>query len=469
MKRFIALTLCFVIVLALCACGKSEPQPQEAAAPQGLQAGYAREKIHPETSVPLGGYGQSEKRMSESALDYLYATCLALKDGDNTILLFSQDLLRSTPTWVQEVRKQINEKLGIPEDHIMICATHTHSGPDTTSSLESIGKYKTLYIKQMVKAAEKAVADLAPATLSGTKTEADLNYIRHYKMNDGTYAGSNFGDWSSGIVDHVRENDPEMRLVKLEREGDKKDILMINWQVHPCNTGGVTKTDISADYIAPMRDKVEAETDLQTIYFLGACGDLGANSLMSSDHHGLEHQEYGEAVAQHVIDALPNLQAISGSGIQASQVIYEGAVNHDDEHLGVEARQVKDVYDKLGKDPATELAHSLGISSVYHASAILARPSRPATTTMEINAIRIADIGFITAPIEMFSDHGKYIRANSPFDITIIATNSNDAKSYIPTADAYDYGCYESYISIFAKGVGESLADKYVEMLNALK
>lgn len=464
MKRLTALLLTLFIVLGLCACGNSGANKDDS----GLQVGYAREKIHPEEPIPLAGYGQTEKRMSENTLDFLQATCVAFKDGDNIILMYSQDLIRSTASWVDEVRMQIKDKLGIPAENVMVSATHTHSAPDSTKNLPSVQSYRTLYVKQMVKAAEKAVADLSPATLSATSTDAELNYIRHYRMVDGTYSGSNFGNWSIDIADHARDNDPEMQLVKITREGDKKDILMVNWQAHPCNTGGVEKLDISADYIAPLRDKIEADTGMHFIYFLGACGDQNANSRMEDDH-GLEHLEYGQKLAQYAIDALPNLQPVEGSGIQNTQLIYEGPVNHDDEHLAAEAQQVKAAYDAGGRDAGNAVARKLGISSVYHANAILARPSRPQSTTMEINAIRVGGMAFITAPIEMFAAHGSHIKDNSPFDITFVCTCSNDAKGYIPTMDAYDYGCYESYTSTFAKGVGEALAEKYVELLKGLQ
>ena len=88
---------------------------------------------------------------------------------------------------------------------------------------------------------------------------------------------------------------------------------------------------------------------------------------------------------------------------------------------------------------------------------------------MEINAAYIAGFAFITAPFEMFAATGSYVKENSPIDMTFVCSCSNDAKSYIPTADAYDYGCYESYTSYFAKGTAELLQVKYVEMLEGLK
>lgn len=466
MKRLITLLLTFVLLLGLCACGDSGSKDET---PTGLQVGYARERIHPKEPVPLSGYGQSEKRMSENTLDYLMGTCVAFKEGDTTILIFSQDLIFANGNWVKDLRALINNKLGIPENNIMICATHTHSGPDQGNSHASIANYHKLYNEQMLKAAKEAVADLSPATLYGTRIDAPINYIRHYTMNDGTYAGPNFGDWSSGITGYVREPDVDMQLIKIDREGDKKDIVMANWQCHSTMTGGVSKPDLSADYSGAFREKLEAATDMEFIYFLGASGDIAPNSIWKEDDHGMNYQQVGQALTDYALEALKNLKPIEGAGIQTSQMIFEGAVNHDDEHLGVEARKVKDVYETLGKDAATALAHTLGISSVYHANAILARPSRPATTTAEINTIRIGGLGFVAAPIEMFSDHGKYIKENSPFAFTIVSTCSNESKGYIPTADAFDYGCYESFTSTFAKGVGETLAEQYAQMLKGLQ
>ena len=53
--------------------------------------------------------------------------------------------------------------------------------------------------------------------------------------------------------------------------------------------------------------------------------------------------------------------------------------------------------------------------------------------------------------------------------MTFICTNANESHSYIPTREAYEYGCYESYVSYFAKGTAEAVGEKYVEMLDGLK
>jgi len=72
-------------------------------------------------------------------------------------------------------------------------------------------------------------------------------------------------------------------------------------------------------------------------------------------------------------------------------------------------------------------------------------------------------------PYEAFCAHGVYVKENSPFPITMIFSCANGGWNYIPTKEAYDYGCYESFTSYFAKGAGEAAAEKLTELLHSLK
>ena len=69
----------------------------------------------------------------------------------------------------------------------------------------------------------------------------------------------------------------------------------------------------------------------------------------------------------------------------------------------------------------------------------------------------------------MFAPTGIYIKENSPFDMTFIATCTNDAFGYLPTEKAYSYAAYETYVARFVPGTAEKLADTYLEMLKELK
>ena len=466
MKKPISLLLAAVLVLCLCACAGSEEKHA------GLQVGYGRKNITPEESVPLNGYGNNAQRKSENILDLLYVTCIAFREGEETVLLITQDLLNTEPNLVPKAFELISEKTGVDKDRIMLCSTHTHSAPDVTlTNLPEIANYMDLYWKALVAAAEQSIADLQPARLYGASTElTDMAFVRHYLMNDGTYFGSNFGSTESGFKEHATEKDANLRIVKADRDGDNKDIMIMNWQAHPCYTGGVTETNVSADYIGVVRSKVEADTGMLFAFFQGAAGNQTTNSKMPEFAHNLDCKQYGEKLAQSAIDLLPNMTEITGEGIVSIRYDMDAAVNHDDSELIVEALEVSALY-KEGKsrDICNARAIELGLSSQYHANAIVARQNRPERADLRLDAVRIGDMAFIAVPYEMFSNHSLYIRENSPFEMTMISTSSNADAVYIPTIEAYEYGCYESYVSYYAKGTGEAAADKLIEMLKDLK
>ena len=57
----------------------------------GLYAGFAKIDITPDYQIGIGGYSNPESRRSEMVEERIYTTCIALTDGDETILLYTID------------------------------------------------------------------------------------------------------------------------------------------------------------------------------------------------------------------------------------------------------------------------------------------------------------------------------------------------------------------------------------------
>ena len=62
---------------------------------------------------------------------------------------------------------------------------------------------------------------------------------------------------------------------------------------------------------------------------------------------------------------------------------------------------------------------------------------------MEIQAIRIGDVGLVGVPGELFVEIGLAIKAASPAPLTAIVGYANDWQGYFPTPGAYEEGEYE--------------------------
>ena len=472
MKKLIVIALVLALTLSLWACGESggatEPE-----APKGLQMGYARESYMPDGQVNLAGSGNNAHRVSVGYMDILYATCIAVSEGDNTVLLFSTDALSVNKEWNAEIRKLISEDTGVPEYNIQIGATHTHSGPTIGGTLPLTVAWKPVYVEALRTAAKKAMADLAPATLYGAKVQTEgMTFVRHYLMEDGSYAGANFGDFSKGIVDHATTPDEEMVLVKAEREGDKKDIMIMNFQAHPCFSGGTNYNDLSADYIYNVRDVFEKETGMQFIYFLGATGNLNTNSQIGTENtdKNRTREAYGKALAQYAIDALPTMEKIEGSGVKTTRKEVEYKCNDYGQDRLEDASKVAKMYTETGDSTkCTQYAKTLGFHSVFECNGIVNCSRYPETDIIELNTCSFGGVGFVAASYEMFCNSGMYIKENSPFEFTVISTCTNAYNNYFPIKEAYEYGCYESFTARFASGVAEDIADELVGMLKTVQ
>ena len=465
MKKIICMFLAAIMVFGLCACAGSNGSAKSGA----LQAGFGRVNVTPDYPVSLAGYGNYDKRISTGYMDYLYVTCIAVTDGNDTILMYTMDQTSASYTGLYEAfLGAITEATGVPIDKIFIGATHTHGAPVITYGSENNKRYMQEVLAAAGQAGQEALKDLAPCQMLQTATNVKgMNFVRHYKVADGTYYGSNFGDATPGLVAHVREPDDQLILLKFDREEGKKDILFVNWQAHPDHTAWNDYNTITSDFVGVMREVLEQDTGMLVGYYGGASGDLNPFSEIPEVNHGLSMYQYGETMAQYAMDALASMTPVEGTSVKTVSKTHTFTINHDWDHLITQAREVQAENNKNGRDAANKLAVEYGMSSVYHANAITSLVNQGQTEDRVLDAFCIGNIGFIQAKCEMFSASAKYIKENSPFALTAVIASNN---TYIPTEEAYtDYRCYESDTSLFVKGSAEKMNQDFVDMLNSLK
>ncbi len=440
-----------------------------------MNAGYARADITPKESVPLAGYGNTSGRMSQTVLDPLYATCVAFEDGTGArALVFTIDLINGGKTTTTHIRPAISQVTGIPVSHIQVSGTHSHATPDTLNeNVESVGRYLQYLQEQMVQAAVDALADLKPAQLFLTRTTTkNMNFVRHYLMADGTYTTPNFGNHSQPIAGHESDADPVMQLAKITREGGK-DIILCNFGVHQTDTGGQKKYDVSADIAGAMRAEYEARTDCCFAYFTGACGNVNPVSKIKEENVVPEqdHVAHGKALANYALNAADAYVSADFGPIRAASSTREYAINHATDHLAPQGKKVWDLYVETNdRDLANKLAREYGFSSVYHANAVAKRKEKPAADAITINALCVGDLAFALAPYEMFDTNGMEIKKNSPFEMTMVLTLANQASiGYLPTRMSFEHGSYAADTCRFSPGIGEALAEEFVELLKQIK
>lgn len=432
-----------------------------------LQAGFARVDITPDYSVHIQG-SDWRNRISDGVLDSLYATCVALRQDDMTLLLYTLDLKVSTPNFTTRTKVAVGNAIGIPAENVLLCSTHTHSSVAIRYPWEGVEEYRDFFEAACVKAAREAVADLGPArTYAGTTETSGLTFVRHYRMNDGTVSGSAFGSTKSGYKCHVRASDGQLQIVRLAREG-QKDIVLLSFPCHGTFQGNSTK--LSADWPCPTRQYMEEREDCLVAVFQGASGDQTPGSRIP----GLAFKDYrkhGAKLGSYALAALPRLKAQEEGLLKFHRWEYTGATNFKNVEKLPQALEIAELIKQFGtKAPeVNEAVKKYGFSSRYDANWTILRSKEDPTNTMGLAAVTLGSLAFILAPFEMFSEQGKFIKTNSPYDHTFIITCYNESLNYIASKECFDYNCYESQCCYFARGEAEKIAQNYVDTLAELK
>ena len=420
MKRFLCLTLAVLMMLGLLACGaKEETEKEEASSWAGQFAmGYGRADVTPDYSVGMKGYG--DERVSIGILNRLYITCIAVTDAlDNTVLLFAYDCKSMNTTQAMTMRTAVSKATGVAVENIFINATHSHSTP------EIVEPFATFANECAAQAAQDALADRAAATMEyGAGIVENMTFVRHYFTSNGMVVGDNFNpDGAGARVRHTTEADKEMRVIRVNREG-KKPMILVNWQGHPTiassvwtEFGKLHRDYMTSDYVGACREYVESQLDCDFAMFLGAGGNLNVTGALEGENKTTNTTEYGQKLGDSVLATLETMAAAATEDLCVATAKFD-----------------------TGEVP------------------------------IDLTAISMGSVAFITAPCEMFDTTSMAIREQSPYEATFVLSLTNGSVGYLPTAECFRYpDCYEVKAGGFYEGAAEKIVGVYVDLLNQAK
>ena len=509
MKRILSLLLAMLMVFSLCACSdgegstadgkKDETTPSgegTTADPDSLHVGWGRTSIVPDIlGVEIAG-GDASARISTGYRDEVSATCIAIREAGETILLYTLDFI-VVDQHVYAAQPEISKATGIPEKNIILNATHTHSGVSIRSAWDNGGHeaYRALYRAAAVEAAQLALADLSPAEMyyGSTMTES-MVFVRHYLLENGTTYGNGHGTTSgTSIKEHLYPADEELQVIKFARPAeDKKDVVLLNLGAHATMMNAIDANMISGDWPYTARTYVEYElddfgdpdmekpTDYLCAVFEAAAGDQIPNSNITSiAPYGNKYPEFGYKVGEYCLEVLNGeMTKAPGSGINLQVYNYTAATMKerlDDQARLSQAQEISALVSQYGSSHANVKAKvaEYGFPSVYEATGLVSRSKYPDTYSMELHYMDIDGVSFIFAPFEMFGVTGREIKDNSPYEMTFVITCSENANGYHMGYLPHEYGCEESFyeydVTKFARGTAEDLAETYVELLTEMK
>ena len=437
-----------------------------------FKTGFARVDITPSLDVPKSD-GSKMTRIE----DPLYATCIAVYDGEDKALIYTVDLCNVPAKQYNSIRQRVNAKTKVPEKNIIISAVHNHSSCDLDKPAGNAAaiSWTADVMAKMVSAATEAISDLADSEIYvGTAKTTGMAFVRRYLHEDGSYSGVHTGfhmTSSSKIIDQASEPDDTLQLIRFVRK-DKKDIVMTNWQAHLAHAIDLQPTTITADLAYYVRNGVETSDDDALIaYFAGASGNINLKAPTPAFRKYKNYQEVGKALSNLVLEtmAIENLTRLEAGKISVSEMDFKAdSLEHTSERVA-QAKEVKAAENDDAKKK--ELMTKYGFESNYHYNTVIANGSwGPTKINLYIETLSFGDLAFVAAPYEMFDTNGMQIKDASPFNMTFILTCAGGAGGYIASAEAVStYGGYEVYRTDFAYGTAEKLVDEYLKMLKAHK
>jgi hypothetical protein len=166
-----------------------------------FRAGAAASNITPF----LGGkiVGNFTQPTATNVHDELHARCLVLDDGKTRLALVVCDLLGISRSLSDEARKLIQQNTGIPPEHVLISAVHTHSAC-VASGKGTPGEYNKFVAQRIADGVRTALNRLRPAQVAFVSAEAPEHVSnRRWFMKPGTVPPNPFGG-----VDRVKMNPP---------------------------------------------------------------------------------------------------------------------------------------------------------------------------------------------------------------------------------------------------------------------
>jgi neutral ceramidase len=426
---------------------------------QEVRAAVARTNITPPVGIPMSGF--AGRGPAEGVHDPLYATLLALEHDGTRALLVTGDLLFFNEAQTRAIRVEIEKKLALPGRNILLCASHTHFGPEYNASNTSamVRTYLASQCSQIADAAQNAFACLQPVSIGAGVGASYIGINRRERNREGEIV---LGKNPTGPCDR------EVRVVRLDGGDGHPVAILVNFACHPVSATSSTR-QISADWVGVMRDEVERQIGTTCLFFQGAAGNINPIEMRPSfepAHH------LGTRLAEEVLRVFSQISTGHVASLcMHSQYVDLPALTFTT--LNVAEQVISKLHAKLS-DP-TDGAWTRWWTKQRLALAREMRESlvsgivRPPVSA-EICGLRLGNTAFVTTPGDVFTEIGMEIKRRSPFDHTCFVTHANGRIHYVPVPAAYTEGGYEvTHGCRVDPAASHILADKCVEVLHRLQ
>lgn len=487
--------------IALPAADLREQGPKDAS-PSGLLAGVARADISPPSGIAHLNWG-SQTHVEAVGTDPagMYATALVLSDGKQRFAMVDVD--RLSVRGLEPARKKASQMTGIPEAHIRIGATHTHSGPayqeekgpldkDPSQYLPVIDAYERALIDKVAGVIWEANSKLRPVHAWGAKGTGTININRRLRQQ-GAHPPA-VGTNPDAFVDR------DLVVIRIDDGEGNPYAVLVNFQCH----GTVLTYQnryISPDWIGMTRKVVESALPGATaLFFQGAAGNQGpveggTGDLAVAHRLGsiLGHQAAALALQIETVRREPVLEGFVESTAFAARQPWR-VKGPRDATLRFVSQQLRLPPRRYGSEEIARMesqmaraagqmkdAAARGDAWERHQAEARHRrfadllkkwkqPFDPTPIAVEVQILRIGQMAIVAMPGEPFAEIGAAVKKASPFPVTMFCGYSTGrGGDYMPVESEYTHGGYEVERTPYGVGAAEKLIRETIALFQQVQ
>ncbi|HEX4128973.1 MAG TPA: neutral/alkaline non-lysosomal ceramidase N-terminal domain-containing protein [Pirellulales bacterium] len=429
-----------ILVLALLVAPAFAGDGDETADVGYFNVGVGSVDITPTEAVVLGGAPTPKKTATVGSR--LYAKALVISAGTRKVAIVTLDTLKYPHDLATAARKHVEQATGIPAGNVIICSSHTHSGP-----LWSY--YEDKLVTPIGEAVALAVRDLAPCKIgTATGNVAGISENRRV-IQDGNA-------WNRWQLEPAEANrfpaegpaDDQVNVLAVVGNDGRYKAVVFDFACHAATNRAAV---ISADYPGDVQQYVVRQLGyaVPTLFLAGACGDV--NPAYSS----VSKEPFAEKLSAEIVRCLGQLEFIDKPALWVE--------THEIEMPGRESPTFKEA--EVLRNWPSQLEH-------YRQTFDEMKQREKPTYPFSLTGIRIGnDFAIVTNPNELFCQIGLDIKRQSPFKRTMVVEQTNGAHGYVPTAKAFAGGSYETWFgehSYLTTQAGEIIEQQSLEILKHL-
>ncbi len=425
-----------------------------------LEAGAAKVDIVPPFPTRMGGYSARDEEFTGVSFP-IYARALVVRNEDTELAVIGSDIIGVSQSLVEDARASIEEATGIPGDHVLISATHSHSGPSGWQERSHYGEEQNeplfdFLVERFTESIVEAQENLRPAVLAFNK--GHLDDITRNRQGNNTVI------------------DPDVSVLKVQ-EPETREVIatLINFTGHPVILGS-SNTLISGEYPGYASKVVEEAMGGVALFTQGACGDV--TMRRSGDPHK-EVERLGRVVAGVAIKAAETAEPVEDAALfscfEQVEVPLRDIQELDDAERLVEEAQARVEEAEAENMPAAHVEHIEDLASKAQNTRNVAYLEEQlpglldAAAQSSVHVMQIGPLVMAGMPGEVFVEYALEMKQRveaslgRPF---ILVGFANDYTGYIVTPRAAHTGGYEAGISRVSHEAGRILLEKAMNLAN---